>query len=132
LPTFLSETFHYSNSQIANISSVFDFGAICGSVGLGYLSDKIYSKRTIMAMIAVCSSMIISYVITFKYIQMSLVSFYICMYFFGFFEAGLSNIISASCSSDLGKNQQVATNSKATSTITGIIDGTGSLGTACG
>jgi len=54
------------------------------------------------------------------------------MFFFGFFESGLSNVLSASCSADLGKNQAVQNNSKATSTITGIIDGTGSLGTACG
>jgi sugar phosphate permease len=78
-------------------------GAIFGSIILGYISDKMYSKRSPVAMLAVLLSMMISYIITFHYLSMSLASFYICMFFFGFFESGLSNILSASCAADLGK-----------------------------
>jgi sugar phosphate permease len=67
LPTFLSEELHFDNHKIANVSTIFDIGAICGSIGLGALSDKIYSKRSIVAMIAVISSAITSFVITFHY-----------------------------------------------------------------
>mmetsp|Transcript_2899 Transcript_2899/g.1965 ORF Transcript_2899/g.1965 Transcript_2899/m.1965 type:complete len:115 (+) Transcript_2899:1005-1349(+) len=114
------------------MSTVFDLGAILGSATLGAVSDKIYSKRSIVAMIAVLASMTTSFIITYHYMSMSLASFFVSMFFFGFFEAGLSNVVSASCSADLGKNQAVMSNEKATATITGIIDGTGSLGTAIG
>lgn len=131
LPSFLN-SLGYDNSKIANISTVFDCGAIVGSVTLGYISDKIYSKRSPVAVAAVLCSMSVSYTITFHFEQMSLASFYIAMFFFGFFQSGIANIIAASCASDLGKLEVVKKDSKATSTITGIIDGTGTLGTAVG
>jgi len=36
------------------------------------------------------------------------------------------------CSADLGQQQSISNNKKATSTVTGIIDGMGSLGTSVG
>jgi sugar phosphate permease len=88
LPTFLS-SLGYDNQEIANISTTFDSGAIAGSIILGYSSDVLYSKRSPIGMIAVLVSMAISYSLTFRYIEMSMVSFYFAMFFFGFFESGL-------------------------------------------
>jgi len=58
--------------------------------------------------------------------------FFILMFFLGFFISGLNNMISASCSADLGKQEALKGNARAISTVTGIIDGTGTLGSAAG
>ena len=41
-------------------------------------------------------------------------------------------MISSACSADLGKQDALKGNSRAVSTVTGIIDGTGTLGSAAG
>lgn len=58
--------------------------------------------------------------------------FFIVMFLLGFFISGLNNMISSACSADLGKQEALKGNAKAISTVTGIIDGTGTLGSAAG
>ncbi len=54
------------------------------------------------------------------------------MFFLGFFISGLNNLISSACAADIGKHESLKGNKRATSTVTGIIDGTGTLGSAAG
>jgi sugar phosphate permease len=91
-----------------------------------------YGKRSPVALGAVLISITISFVLTFKVQNMSTVLFFILMFFLGFFISGLNNMISASCSADLGKQEALKGNARAISTVTGIIDGTGTLGSAAG
>jgi len=58
--------------------------------------------------------------------------FFILMFLLGFFISGLNNMISSACSADLGKQEALKGNARAISTVTGIIDGTGTLGSAIG
>ena len=57
---------------------------------------------------------------------------YILIFILGFFVGGISNIISGTACADLGKHDALKHNSKALSTVTGIVDGTGSIGAALG
>ena len=50
----------------------------------------------------------------------------------GVFIGGPANMISAAITTDLGRQEVLATNDRALSTVTGVIDGTGSLGAAVG
>lgn len=50
----------------------------------------------------------------------------------GFFIGGPANLISSAISADLGRSPEVAGNAEAISTVTGILDGTGSVGAAFG
>lgn len=109
-----------------------DVGAILGSMALGLLSDLMYGKRSPVAMIAVVSATAISYVIVFEVYNMSSAGLFILMFLLGFFISGLNNMISAACAADLGKQNALKGNQKATSTVTGIIDGSGTMGTAAG
>jgi sugar phosphate permease len=110
-----------------------DLGAMIGSMTLGYLSDLMYGKRSPVALFAVLMSMTISYTMTFiDLVSLNKAIFFIMMFFLGFFISGLNNMISASCSADLGKQEALKGNSRAVSTVTGIIDGTGTLGSAAG
>ena len=109
-----------------------DFGAIFGSMTLGYLSDLIYGKRSPIALLAVILASFISFTLTYNVIQMPTALFFIAMFFLGFFISGLNNLISSACAADLGKQEALKGNEKAISTVTGIIDGTGTMGSAAG
>ena len=50
----------------------------------------------------------------------------------GFFVGGAANMISATITADLGRQESIQGNSEALSTVTGIVDGTGSVGAAIG
>jgi OPA family glycerol-3-phosphate transporter-like MFS transporter 3 len=50
----------------------------------------------------------------------------------GFFIGGPANLISGAISTDLGRSPTIAGNAKALSTVTGVVDGTGSVGAALG
>jgi len=50
----------------------------------------------------------------------------------GLFIGGASNIIAGTISADLGRQDAIQGNSEALATVTGIVDGTGSVGAALG
>ena len=50
----------------------------------------------------------------------------------GVFIGGPANMISAAITADLGRQEVLASSDRALSTVTGIVDGTGSFGAAIG
>lgn len=50
----------------------------------------------------------------------------------GFFVGGAANMISATITADLGRQGPIQGNKEGLSTVTGIVDGTGSIGAALG
>ena len=101
-------------------------------MSLGILSDMTYGKRSPIALLAVLFSIAITYTLTYKVLVMPTSLFFVLMFLLGFFISGLNNLINAACSADLGKQEALKGNQKAISTVTGIIDGSGTLGTAVG
>lgn len=101
-------------------------------MSLGYLTDLTYGKRSPVALGAIILANIIIYVLTYKVLEMPEGLFYVLMFLIGFLISGLSNVINAACAADLGKQEALQGNQKAISTVTGIIDGSGTLGTAVG
>ena len=109
-----------------------DVGAIFGSMTLGYLSDKTYGKRSPVAFMAVIFASLIAFSLKFFVLEMPTAVLFVSMFMQGFFISGLNNLISSACAADLGKQEALRGNEHATSTVTGIIDGTGTLGSAVG
>ena len=103
-----------------------------GSMALGWCSDRLHGKRSPVALMAVFMSMGLTYTFTYTVYDLPKALVFIIMFFIGFFISGLNNMISAACSADLGKQEALKGNSRAISTVTGIIDGTGTLGSAFG
>ena len=133
LPSFLKESeLKYDDNDVANLSTVIDLGAMFGSMALGYISDLMYGKRSPVALGAVVFSIAISFIVTFNAQEMNTALFFVLMFFFGFFISGVNNMISSACSADLGKQEALKGNARAISTVTGIIDGTGTLGAGAG
>jgi sugar phosphate permease len=117
---------------VANLVNSLDIGAIFGSMTLGYLSDKTYGKRSPVAFLAVIFASAIAFTLYDKVLGMYQPLFFFLMFMLGFFISGLNNLISSACAADLGKQESLRGNERATSTVTGIIDGTGTLGSAVG
>ena len=132
LPLLLKEYKDYTLSQIADVSSFFDAGGLLGSLALGYLSDKLYSKRSPVSFLSVCVASALGFVLHQHLSSLSQLSLSLLLFFFGFIVSGLNNIISASCAADIGKRQVAQSSQKSQSTVAGIIDGSGSLGAAIG
>lgn len=103
LHLYLQGELHYTKQESANVSAVFDIGAMLGSITLGYLSDKLYKTRSPVAFIAILAATAFSYMICFWNSQMSQRVFMMYMFWFGFFVSGLNNIVSGSCAADIGK-----------------------------
>lgn len=103
-----------------------------GSIALGYISDKVYRTRSPVAFTAIIVSTFLSYVISFGNAEMSLTTLMTLMFFFGFFVSGLNNIVSGSCAADIGKQSQLQSHARSKTTVIGIIDGSGALGSAIG
>jgi OPA family glycerol-3-phosphate transporter-like MFS transporter 3 len=132
LPLFLSNELNYSNTAIANMQTASDIGNLFGGAFLGLLSDLCYSKRSPAGIFAVLGSGIISLYITFGFHHIEPSMLATCLFMIGLLLGGLHHILCITVATDLGQNQMLKSNRAATSTVTGIIDGLGSLGTAFG
>jgi sugar phosphate permease len=103
LPLLLKEFKGYTVHEIANISTFFDVGGILGSFIMGYLSDKLYSKRSPIAFLAILVASAIGFIMTYHLDKMTELHLALMMLGFGFIISGLNNIISASCAADIGR-----------------------------
>ena len=127
-PMFFHEVFHFNNTQIANFQSLYEIGTITGAIILGLCSDYFDGKRSPIILTAVFVSLIVSLTITFGYTGLSLNLLRVLMFVFGFCLGTAHHLICITCTADLGRQQA----KEATATITGIIDGMGTLGSGLG
>uniref|UniRef100_T1JIF4 Sugar phosphate exchanger 3 n=1 Tax=Strigamia maritima TaxID=126957 RepID=T1JIF4_STRMM len=129
LPYYLTVNFKWDQAEADKLSTWYDFGGIAGAIVSGYISDKMKRRTpTVMVMLIISPITLLIYSAspadkTTNAILMSLV---------GIFVNGAANIVSTAVAADLGRQPVLRGNSKALSTVTGIIDGTGSFGAAMG
>lgn len=71
MPMFLGQQLGFKNTQIANIQTSYEVGVIFGTLILGYVSDKIYSRRSPVLMNSVFFSSLISFMIYQYYLRFS-------------------------------------------------------------
>ena len=107
-----------------------DVGGLLGSISMGYVSDLTYGKRSPVSMFAIIVTCIIFYTLVIRYNDITYTSLMIVFLFYGFFMQGVVNTIAATCSADIGKGS--GKNKRAVGTVTGIIDGSGSVGASIG
>lgn len=131
LPTYSTSFLHFDEHQKALIATLFDIGTIVGSIVLGLISDFTYGKRS---PVAVCSLLIatVGFIFVILLDERHKEWLFVLIFILGFLVGGISNMIVGAAVADMGKLEALLNNDKSLSTITGIIDGTGSLGAACG
>jgi sugar phosphate permease len=128
MPMYLKEVTGATNSRIANIQTLYEVGAVLGTVVLGYISDKYHARRSPIAITAMTINTLIALSFFFYYDSYNFYLWLAAMFCFGFFLGSIHHIICCCCTADLGRLHT----KQATSTITGIIDGIGSGGSGLG
>uniref|UniRef100_A0A673UR93 Glucose-6-phosphate exchanger SLC37A2 n=1 Tax=Suricata suricatta TaxID=37032 RepID=A0A673UR93_SURSU len=130
LPLYIFNVAHFSAKQAGDLSTLFDVGGIIGGIMAGLISDYTNGRAT-----TCCVMLILAAPMMFLYnfigqngIINSIVMLIIC----GALVNGPYALITTAVSADLGTHQSLKGNAKALSTVTAIIDGTGSIGAALG
>ena len=132
LPFYLSHTIYNgkadSSGKANDLSTLYDIGQILGGIVGGYLSDRLNARSPVIVFMLIPSIGIFFYFIG----GPSLTMLTILIPAAGFLLGGPANILSGAVAADLGTHQSLAGNSRALGTVSGIIDGTGSVGAAIG
>ncbi|XP_058967908.2 sugar phosphate exchanger 3 isoform X1 [Pocillopora verrucosa] len=129
LPYYLSNKFHWKDTVADKISTFYDVGGIVGGVIGGLISDLMSSRSPlVIAMLVLSIPMLFIYGNTGGSYTLNAS----LMTLLGFMVGGPANLISSAISADLGRQSALSANSEALATVTGIVDGTGSVGAAIG
>ncbi|XP_045244182.2 sugar phosphate exchanger 3 isoform X4 [Macaca fascicularis] len=129
LPFYLSNNFGWKEAEADKLSIWYDVGGIVGGTLQGFISDVLQKRAPVLALsllLAVGSLVGYSRSPNDKAINALL------MTVTGFFIGGPSNMISSAISADLGRQELIQGSSEALATVTGIVDGSGSIGAAVG
>lgn len=129
LPFYLHDAYRWSADKSNNISQWYDVGGIIGGTIAGFISDKLRKRSPVLFVLLFLS-------IPSLWIYQASGENYtinaVLMGIVGFFIGGAANIISAAICADMGRLDELRGNAEALATVTGIVDGTGSVGAAIG
>ncbi|NXN72564.1 G6PT3 protein, partial [Himantopus himantopus] len=130
LTPLLSLAAHFSAKEAGDLSTLFDVGGILGGIFAGLISDYTGGRAT-----TCCVMLVVAAPMLFLYnhvgqngIGTSIAMLIVC----GALVNGPYALITTAVSADLGTHESLKGNAKALSTVTAIIDGTGSIGAALG
>ncbi|KGL89792.1 Sugar phosphate exchanger 2, partial [Charadrius vociferus] len=129
LPLYIVNV-HFSAKEAGDLSTLFDVGGILGGIFAGLISDYTGGRAT-----TCCVMLVVAAPLLFLYnhigqngIGTSIAMLIVC----GALVNGPYALITTAVSADLGTHESLKGNAKALSTVTAIIDGTGSIGAALG
>ncbi|DAZ93751.1 TPA: hypothetical protein N0F65_007377 [Lagenidium giganteum] len=120
LPFYLTVQLGLDNSTADYFSMLYDLGQIFGGFAGGYITDKMGVRSPVIVVISAI------YCIHGSSVDVTAVLLVVS----GFMLGGPANLISTAISADLGTHESIRGDASALSTVTGIIDGTGSVGAA--
>uniref|UniRef100_A0A665W6E2 Solute carrier family 37 member 1 n=1 Tax=Echeneis naucrates TaxID=173247 RepID=A0A665W6E2_ECHNA len=130
LPLYITKAAHLDAKKAGDLSTLFDVGGIVGGILAGLISDKLGKRATTCAVMLLLAAptlhgfSMISELGLGPTIGMLLVC--------GGLVNGPYALITTAVSADLGTHKSLKGNARALSTVTAIIDGTGSVGAALG
>uniref|UniRef100_A0A672ZF63 Solute carrier family 37 member 1 n=1 Tax=Sphaeramia orbicularis TaxID=375764 RepID=A0A672ZF63_9TELE len=111
---------HLDAKKAGDLSTLFDVGGIVGGILAGVVSDKLGKRATTCAVMLLLAAPTVS-----------LHDFWMLLVCGGLVN-GPYALITTAVSADLGTHKSLKGNARALSTVTAIIDGTGSVGAALG
>ncbi|KAI9982363.1 hypothetical protein PInf_008300 [Phytophthora infestans] len=125
LPFYLTVSLHMDNSQAGSFSMLYDAGQIFGGFVGGIVSDRMGVRSPVVVTMLLLSCITLYFMDGASYDATALL-----LLSSGFMLGGPANLISTAISADLGTHESIRGDAEALSTVTGIIDGTGSIGAA--
>ncbi|XP_051552096.1 glucose-6-phosphate exchanger SLC37A2 isoform X1 [Myxocyprinus asiaticus] len=130
LPLYIANVAHFDPKEAGDMSTLFDVGGIVGGILAGLISDYSGGRATTCcAMLIIAAPMLFLYN---KIGQNGLPTTIGMLLWCGALVNGPYALITTAVSADLGTHECLRGNSRALSTVTAIIDGTGSIGAAIG
>ncbi|KAL2103153.1 hypothetical protein ACEWY4_000021 [Coilia grayii] len=130
LPMYITKAAHLDAKRAGDLSTLFDVGGIVGGILAGVVSDKLGKRAStcaVMLLLAAPTLYVFS-MISELGLGPTIVMLLVC----GGLVNGPYALITTAVSADLGTHKSVKGNARALSTVTAIIDGTGSVGAAVG
>ena len=129
LPTYLSQGLNWKDDKSVELSNFYDVGGICGGIVAGIISDFVGVRSPVVGVMLFLS---VGTILGFNYLSNTYRIIVAMLFVNGFMIGGPANTISTAITADLGKHEKIMGNAEALATVTGIIDGTGSVGAAIG
>uniref|UniRef100_A0A672HK57 Glucose-6-phosphate exchanger SLC37A2 n=1 Tax=Salarias fasciatus TaxID=181472 RepID=A0A672HK57_SALFA len=130
LPLYISNVAHFDAKEAGDMSTLFDVGGILGGVIAGLISDYTGGRATTCCVMLIFAAPMLFLYNAFG--QRSLATTIGMLLVCGSLVNGPYALITTAVSADLGTHESLRGNSRALSTVTAIIDGTGSIGAALG
>lgn len=130
LPRYIAHSTGVGSQESAYLSIAFDVGGIVGGVAAGVILDQTGSSA--LTCVGFLGLAIPSLFVFEAYGSISQASNIILQVICGALVNGPYALITTAVSAELGTHKSIKSNSKALSTVTAIIDGTGSIGAAVG
>ncbi|XP_047456386.1 glucose-6-phosphate exchanger SLC37A1 isoform X2 [Mugil cephalus] len=130
LPLYITKAAHLDAKKAGDLSTLFDVGGIVGGILAGVISDKLGKRATtcaVMLLLAAPTLYGFSMISEFG-LRPTIGMLLVC----GGLVNGPYALITTAVSADLGTHKSLKGNARALSTVTAIIDGTGSVGAALG
>ncbi|XP_035629366.1 glucose-6-phosphate exchanger SLC37A1-like isoform X1 [Oncorhynchus keta] len=130
LPLYITKTAHLDAKKAGDLSTLFDVGGIVGGILAGVISDKLGKRATTCAVMLLLAAPILygfSMISEFG-LGPTIGMLLVC----GGLVNGPYALITTAVAADLGTHKSLKGNARALSTVTAIIDGTGSIGAAIG
>ncbi|XP_059904806.1 sugar phosphate exchanger 3 [Gadus macrocephalus] len=129
LPFYLSSNYGWKEAQADRLSIWYDVGGIVGGTVQGLVSDFLGKRAPVLA---VSLLLAMGALVGYSHSPADQVVNAALLALTGFFIGGPSNMISSAISADLGRQDALRGSQEALATVTGIVDGTGSIGAAGG
>ncbi|KAI5618598.1 glucose-6-phosphate exchanger SLC37A1 isoform X2, partial [Silurus asotus] len=130
LPLYITKAAHLDAKKAGDLSTLFDVGGIVGGILAGVVSDKMGKRATTCAvMLLLAAPTLYGFSMMRQFgLGPTIGMLLVC----GGLVNGPYALITTAVSADLGTHKSLKGNARALSTVTAIIDGTGSVGAAIG
>uniref|UniRef100_A0A8C8IK06 Glucose-6-phosphate exchanger SLC37A2 n=1 Tax=Oncorhynchus tshawytscha TaxID=74940 RepID=A0A8C8IK06_ONCTS len=129
LPLYIANVAHFDPKEAGDMSTLFDVGGIVGGIVAGLVSDQTGGRAsTCCVMLILAAPMVSVHSHIRHHWLLTMWMLLVC----GALVNGPYALITTAVSADLGTHESLRGNSRALSTVTAIIDGTGSIGAALG
>ncbi|XP_049616841.1 sugar phosphate exchanger 3 isoform X2 [Syngnathus scovelli] len=129
LPFYLSNNYGWKEAEADRLSMWYDVGGIIGGTVQGLITDFMGKRSPVLA---VCLLLAMASLVGYSHSPADKTTNAALLAITGFLIGGPSNMISSAISADLGRQDAIRGSREALATVTGIVDGTGSIGAAGG
>ncbi|KFP17799.1 Glycerol-3-phosphate transporter [Egretta garzetta] len=130
LPLYITNVEHLDAKRAGDLSTLFDVGGIFGGILAGLISDRLEKRASTCGMMLLLAAPTLYMFSAIS--KMGLEATVVMLLISGALVNGPYALITTAVSADLGTHKSLKGNARALSTVTAIIDGTGSVGAAVG